>query len=399
MGKGLAPAGGVRYKRIADVVVGDVVLTWDEASGQLAPKRVMAVYRRMSDHLRLLTVRAGELEGVQELRTTDEHPFWAEDVGWVKAEELALGQRVRQADGAYAAVVGSVREEHPEGVPVYNVETEDSHTYFVAQAGAGGPPLLVHNCNPASVTLEGLKAEAARRGFPDPLETGRRLGLTPDQSLAKRPEAAGLQANANLSRTVPEKWQAEFGTLPDVWKNGASLKQRYLQHLQAEGENAKSPAEFARTTLRNWRNSENGASFEMDARTAMGAPTGSGSKPDKTGLVRPDLPTGEEFTVRLQGREVVTLRGVTDFKDKLRIFNDMDKNGVHQLEEMFNHAKENGVPMNLVISPRTWYLQGKVADFVRQTNGVVLQFDPVTGQFTQMDIGSTAEQAWRRPGS
>jgi RHS repeat-associated protein len=194
-------------------------------------------------------------------------------------------------------------------------------------------------------------------------------------------------------------WQAEFDALPDVSKNGRSLEQRYLEHLAEEGENAKSPAAFARITLRNWNNPRNGNSFDTQFREAIGADTGKGSKPTKTGDARPDLPVGEEFDVPLPDGDTVRLRGVTDHKDVLEIYNSRDKYGKRQLQEMFNHADENGVPMNLVISLRTRYITGEVADFVRTTNGVVLQFDPATGRVTRVNIGNTPRQAWKRPGS
>jgi hypothetical protein len=48
--------------------------------------------------------------------------------------------------------VASTRyEPHPEGVPVFNIETEEFHTYFVAAHGARAPPVLVHNCTAEAV--------------------------------------------------------------------------------------------------------------------------------------------------------------------------------------------------------------------------------------------------------
>jgi hypothetical protein len=143
------PSGPGCTKAIEDVAVGDTVWAWDEATGEVSQKRVIRVYRRTADHLRVLRTRSADGRDSQELKTTDEHPFWGEGRGWVRAAELRVGQKVRQADGGYATVTASWREDRPEGVPVFNLETEDLHTYHVAQAGTRAPPLLVHNCNDA----------------------------------------------------------------------------------------------------------------------------------------------------------------------------------------------------------------------------------------------------------
>jgi hypothetical protein len=44
-----------------------------------------------------------------------------------------------------STVVSSVREEHPEGVTVYNLEVEGAHTYFVRAEGSEVEPVWVHN--------------------------------------------------------------------------------------------------------------------------------------------------------------------------------------------------------------------------------------------------------------
>jgi hypothetical protein len=135
-------------KSSEDVAVGDSVLARDPDTGRTEPRRVVQTYHRVSDHLRILQLAAaGDPASVQELRTTDEHPFWSPRFGWVNAGDLRVGQSVEQLDGTAAVVVGTQREEHPEGVPVYNIETEDDHTYFVAAHGSRSLPVLVHNCN------------------------------------------------------------------------------------------------------------------------------------------------------------------------------------------------------------------------------------------------------------
>ena len=143
--------GNAVSRAIEDVAEGDLVLSradGDEADG-LDARAVARVFRRTSDHLQIVTYRdaAG---GTETVRTTGEHPFWVEGAGWVAAGDLRAGDVLGDADGlggARLAVLSSVREEHPEGVAVYNFEVEGDHTYLVEDGADGGPQLWawVHN--------------------------------------------------------------------------------------------------------------------------------------------------------------------------------------------------------------------------------------------------------------
>ena len=134
--------GNAISKPIEEVAEGDVVLAradGDEADG-LDARAVARVFRRTSDHLRHVRYvdAAGNAEHVQ---TTDEHPFWVEGRGWTAAGDLRPGDVLGDADGlggARLTVLSSVREEHPEGVAVYNFEVEGDHTYLVEDGAAGG---------------------------------------------------------------------------------------------------------------------------------------------------------------------------------------------------------------------------------------------------------------------
>jgi hypothetical protein len=79
------------------------------------------------------------------LTTTDEHPFWVEGKGWTAAELLRVGDSV-----AGSADVGIVTDNHPVvlpgAIPVYNLDIDEGHTFFVLAEGDGGQlPIWVHN--------------------------------------------------------------------------------------------------------------------------------------------------------------------------------------------------------------------------------------------------------------
>jgi len=133
-----------RAKNIEEIVPGDLVMAEDESTGKFVPKRVVQVFRIRADHLRLVSIRSADGKRAQELKTTNEHPFFVEGEGWIAANRLRPGQKVVQSDGRLGTVLSSTHEPHPEGVPVFNFEVEDVHNYFVAQDLAS-LPILVHN--------------------------------------------------------------------------------------------------------------------------------------------------------------------------------------------------------------------------------------------------------------
>ncbi|TWT94949.1 hypothetical protein Pla100_35280 [Neorhodopirellula pilleata] len=140
---------GLQPKRIEQIVVGDHVWARDPATGELALRRVEAVFHRSSDHLRHLTF-TDATGGSQTLSTTDEHPFFVVDPSGstpgieVTAGELAIGDEVLQLDGTASIVTETRHEVVPGGVPVYNFRVAGFHTYHVS-ASPRGPPLWVHN--------------------------------------------------------------------------------------------------------------------------------------------------------------------------------------------------------------------------------------------------------------
>ncbi len=69
----------------------------------------------------------------QTLRTTEEHPFWVPDQGWVAAQHVKPGGTL-MASGDTEAQILSVRFTS-ERSTVYNFEVEGLHNYFVGSNG------------------------------------------------------------------------------------------------------------------------------------------------------------------------------------------------------------------------------------------------------------------------
>ena len=76
----------------------------------------------------------------EEIITTENHPFYVKDRGFVPAGKLKPGDEVLLSDGT-TAKIRKVEEHHLETpVCVYNFEVEELHTYLVGTKG-----IVVHN--------------------------------------------------------------------------------------------------------------------------------------------------------------------------------------------------------------------------------------------------------------
>ncbi len=141
-------------KNIEDVEEADYVLARDEFGSEIGLRRVIEVYRRTSDHLRILTFQAND--GTQQtLETTNEHPFWV--VGYetfTEAKNLKVGTKVTSPQGDLQTLVSTRYEPHLEGVAVFNFQVEGYHTYYVREHGTRGPPVLVHNADYPKIPTE-----------------------------------------------------------------------------------------------------------------------------------------------------------------------------------------------------------------------------------------------------
>ena len=82
--------------------------------------------------------------GDVEIETTDEHPFFVQKQGWVKAEHLAVGDKLISASGETLMVESVTCVRHKTPVKVYNFEVENQHTYYVGEQ-AEDDYVLVHN--------------------------------------------------------------------------------------------------------------------------------------------------------------------------------------------------------------------------------------------------------------
>jgi hypothetical protein len=119
-------------KDISAIQIGDYVLAWDESSGMVGYYEVTNAFHH-TDAVVTEVILSGEW-----IETTPEHPFYVDGKGWVEAEDLKIGDEVRQADGTTGVVwlkwnVYKTQE-------MYNLTVDTAHTFFVGEG-----QWLVHN--------------------------------------------------------------------------------------------------------------------------------------------------------------------------------------------------------------------------------------------------------------
>jgi RHS repeat-associated protein len=143
-------------KNIEDLHVGDWVLSDDPTTpGDIEYKQVLQTFAH--DTTKFVDVYIGG----EKITTTEEHPFWVPDVGWVMAKDLHAGSHLQTKTESWLDV--DKVDLHGGLATVYNFEVAGFHTYFVSDLG-----LLVHNdCAvlvPPQTPLIDLSAQEALGG-------------------------------------------------------------------------------------------------------------------------------------------------------------------------------------------------------------------------------------------
>jgi hypothetical protein len=133
-------------KAIEDIKIGDWVLSDDpNTPGGIEYKQVLQTFNH--DTTSLVDIYIGG----EKITTTDTHPFWVQDVGWVAARDLNAGTHLQTKDESWLSI--NKVETHTGLTTVYNFEVAGFHTYFVSDLG-----LLVHNnCPKVDNILKDLK--------------------------------------------------------------------------------------------------------------------------------------------------------------------------------------------------------------------------------------------------
>ena len=107
--------------------------SYNVETGERVLKEVKEVLVRENDELLHIETSRGAIDA------TTSHPFYVVGKGWVAAGDLAVGDGIQAISGDAGIVTGLKLEKLDQPIPVYNLDVEDFHSYFVADG------VLVHN--------------------------------------------------------------------------------------------------------------------------------------------------------------------------------------------------------------------------------------------------------------
>ena len=121
---------------IEKIRAGDKVISTNADTFETEEKTVLETYIRWTDKLIHLVING------EELITTETHPFYVKERGFVNAGKLLIGDPLLDVHGNILVVENTRIEYLDEPETVYNFQVEDFHTYYV-----GTKCIFVHNAN------------------------------------------------------------------------------------------------------------------------------------------------------------------------------------------------------------------------------------------------------------
>jgi hypothetical protein len=185
-----------RVKRIEDIGVGDLVLSWDPERNAQVAQRVRQLFHRSNQPV-LDVSFAGDGEAPERIRCTLDHPFWVEGHGWTPAQRLAPGDTCRPAGDTGPLIVQNIVSTGG-CTDVFNFEVDRVHNYFVGRTG-----VLVHNHSTSPGTGQSHLQVRGERTAQQAVEMGL---LRPGklQGVVEAVEATYRQAPA---RDAVEAWE------------------------------------------------------------------------------------------------------------------------------------------------------------------------------------------------
>ena len=124
----------------------------------------------------------------KEIITTETHPFYVNDRGFVNAGELAVGDELLDSNKNILLVEKFNVELTDKPVTVYNFQVEDFHTYHVCTLG-----VLVHNASRKYSSTKEFNEEISK------MDSNERVATVKQEARAVA-DNKGLSKNNKLSR-------------------------------------------------------------------------------------------------------------------------------------------------------------------------------------------------------
>jgi len=117
------------YRKIKDIVIGDIIWSFNETTHNYELKPVTKLYKNLSKSDILIEIT---LEDDRVLKFTPNHKFLT-NIGWIKAEDLTIESELIKMK------IKSIKTIPNKYENVYNLEVQDNHNYIVEDC-------VVSNC-------------------------------------------------------------------------------------------------------------------------------------------------------------------------------------------------------------------------------------------------------------
>jgi hypothetical protein len=113
---------------IQDIKMGDEVKTINQKDWSIEYQPVVGKYGAETHSYYKINI------GHESLYSTENHRYWVDNVGWVKASELKVGNNIYSESGLQAVrAIEVILSPYP--VSVYNIEVMNNEDYLVGERG------------------------------------------------------------------------------------------------------------------------------------------------------------------------------------------------------------------------------------------------------------------------
>ena len=126
------------YKNIEDIEVGDYVYSYNLDTNKKELNKVLRTFIHQKDEIYTLKVNN------QLIHTTEEHPFYVINKGWINTEKLNFNDKLLSIKKGPTNIQNISKRNNK--TYVYNFEVEDYHNYLITEE-----ELLVHNKSGGSI--------------------------------------------------------------------------------------------------------------------------------------------------------------------------------------------------------------------------------------------------------
>ncbi|MDX1920249.1 MAG: Hint domain-containing protein [Candidatus Caenarcaniphilales bacterium] len=215
------------FRAIETLKKGDKVLSWNEKTNKNEERTVLNAFQKETKQIVELKLQNGKF-----IEATPDHPFYVQNKGWVEAGKLNTNDKLFDEQHLELSISSITIVDR--SVPVYNLEIEDTHTYY-----AHG--VLVHNVNCWVRTKDGEKKLVTDKEYAqlikdgkDPeflgTESGKPTANNPDNPINQAFQAAQNGKTVDFNYT-PEQF-VEFVQSEDGFK--AQQNSQYMKNLIAD---------------------------------------------------------------------------------------------------------------------------------------------------------------------